>query len=136
MTMVDVLPWIAGGVVALGAAIYAMRRERKLSQNAWVVAATVSVLFCVWTVYAVIVEGPTGFWPEHTRNLWGNQIWFDLLLAVGIGWVLIVPRAKAVGMRPLVWLIFVLGTGCIGFTAMLARLLYLEARAVASLQTS
>ena len=60
--------------------------------------------------------------------MWGNQIWFDLLLAVGIGWFLIVPQAKAQGMRLLPWGIIVLSTGCIGFTAMVARMLYLRER--------
>ncbi|MCX5739995.1 MAG: hypothetical protein NTZ61_16160, partial [Proteobacteria bacterium] len=70
-----------------------------------------------------------GFWTEHTRNLWGNQIWIDLLSAVGIAWFLIVPQAKALGMRPLPWLVLVACTGCIGFLAMTARLLYLRDRA-------
>ena len=83
----------------------------------------------MFSLLAVGIEGPVGFWTEHTRNLWGNQIWFDLLLSIGIGWFLIVPRARSVGMRLPLWLLLIVATGCIGFTAMLARLLYLQAQA-------
>jgi hypothetical protein len=91
--------------------------------------AAASLCFLLFSLHAISAEGMLGFWPEHTRNLWGNQIWIDLLLAVGIGWFLIVPQAKALGMRPLPWLVLVACTGCIGFLAMTARLLYLRDRA-------
>jgi hypothetical protein len=58
--------------------------------------------------------------------MWGNQIWFDLLLAAGIGWFLIVPQAKDLNMRLLPWLVLIVCTGCIGFSAMVARMLYLR----------
>jgi len=45
----------------------------------------------------VIREAPLGFWVEHPRHLWGNQIWFDLLLAAGVAWALLVPRARRLG---------------------------------------
>mgnify|MGYP001375965121 CR=1 FL=1 len=32
--------------------------------------------------------GWAGFWPLHQAGVWGNQIWFDLLLAVGTAWSL------------------------------------------------
>lgn len=73
-----------------------------------------------------------GFWTEHTRNLWGNQIWFDLLLATGIGWFLVMPEAKSLGIRPLPWLLLIACTGSIGFLAMIARLLYLRERFAAN----
>lgn len=92
----------------------------------WMPAAALSAAFAAFSVVTLIHEGPTGFWVEHTRNLWGNQIWFDLLLAVGVAWVMMVPRARSVGMNPLPWLVLVMCTGCIGLCAMLARVLYLE----------
>jgi hypothetical protein len=58
--------------------------------------------------------------------MWGNQIWFDLLLAAGIGWFLIVPQAKVLNMRLSLWLVLIVSTGCIGFLAMVARMLYLR----------
>jgi hypothetical protein len=82
----------------------------------------------LWSLHAVSSEGLAGVWHEHTRNAWGNQIWFDLLLAIGTAWALLVPRAKAVGMHLFPWLALIVGTGCIGLLAMLARCLFLERR--------
>ncbi|MFY3384652.1 hypothetical protein [Paracidovorax sp. MALMAid1276] len=98
-------------------------------RNAWMFPAILSGAFATFSITAVIQEGPMGFWTEHTRNLWGNQIWFDLLLAAGIAWTLLVPRARELGMRPLPWLVAVICTGSIGLCAMWARVLYIsEAR--------
>ena len=41
-------------------------------------------------------------------------------------WALIVPRARALGMRPLPWLALIVGTGSVGLLAMAARMLYLQ----------
>lgn len=92
----------------------------------WLFPSALSLLFLIFSIITIIGEGQTGFWVEHTRNMWGNQIWFDLLFAVGIGWFLIVPEAKARKMRLIPWLFLIFATGCIGFTAMVARLLYLH----------
>jgi hypothetical protein len=94
----------------------------------WIVPAAASVLFAVFSFYTFAIEGPTGFWTEHTRNLWGVQIWIDLLLAVAIGFFFLAREARALDMRLLPWLAFVLTTGCIGLCAMLARVLYLRDR--------
>ena len=40
------------------------------------------MLFLGWSLYTIASEGFFAFWGEHTRNAWGNQIWFDLLIAV------------------------------------------------------
>lgn len=74
----------------------------------------------------IFAEGPIGFWTEHTRNKWGNQIWFDLLLAVGAAWSLIVPQAKQADMRTPAWLFAIVCTGSIGLLAIVARLNYLR----------
>ena len=97
--------------------------------NGWIVAATVSGAFLAWSIYSVAAEGPLGFWPNHTANAWGNQVWFDLLIAVAIGWTLLLPRARAVGMQAWPWFGLICATGCIGLAAMFARCRYLEARA-------
>lgn len=94
----------------------------------WRIPAAISPLFFIWSLHAVATGGQTGFWVEHTRNAWGNQIWFDLLIGVGIAWSLLVPRARAVGMRIWPWLALIAATGGIGLSAMFARCLYLEAR--------
>jgi len=129
MTLVETLPIIAAGIAAL-TAILILRGNGHLKNGLWQVPALFCALFAAWSLYAVIQEGPTGFWPEHTRNLWGNQIWFDLLIAITIGWFFIVPKAKALGMRLPLWLIFIFCTGSIGLTAMLARFLYLQDRQI------
>jgi len=97
-------------------------------RGGWRLPALAAALFGAYSMFAVLHEGPTGFWPEHTRNLWGVQIWFDLLFAAAVAWALLLPRARRVGMHPLPWLALVAVTGSIGLGACTARLLYLEER--------
>jgi hypothetical protein len=97
-------------------------------RNAWWLPAAGSLAFLLFSLHAVAAGGPFGFWTEHTRNAWGHQIWLDLLLAIAVAWSFVVPRAKALGMRPAPWLALVVCTGCIGLLAMTARLLYLRDR--------
>jgi len=92
----------------------------------WRAPATLALLFLGWSSYAAVTEGPTGFWPEHVRNAWGNQIWFDLLLAAGVAVAALAPAARAVGMNTRLWLLLVAATGSVGLLAMLARLRYLQ----------
>lgn len=126
MKVVSVLPVVAAMLfMSFGVTRVYVSSLRK----AWMVPAGLACGFFAFSLFTASTDGPTGFWIEHTRNLWGNQIWFDLLLATSIGWLLIVPHAIAVGMRPIVWLPLVAATGSIGFLAMLARLLYLRERA-------
>lgn len=94
----------------------------------WQLPALVSLFFLIWSIYTMVVEPMNGFWTEHTRNFWGNQIWFDLIFGLAIGWTLILPRARAVGMNTVLWFILVAATANIGLSAMLARILYLEDR--------
>ena len=123
MTLVEFLPWAAGlsfiavcGFVALG--------EPGRVRNAWMLPAALSAAFAAWSVATAGIEGPTSFWTEHTRNMWGNQIWFDLLLAAGTGWVMLAHQAKGLGMRLLPWLVLIVSSGSIGLLAMAARILY------------
>lgn len=106
--------------------LYVVVSNNSPRNGMWLFPATLSLLFLLFSLYTISNLGVLGVWVEHTRNLWGNQIWFDLLLAVGIGWFFIVPQARALGMRLLPWLILIACTGCIGFLAMTARLLYLR----------
>ncbi len=92
----------------------------------WLFPATLSAGFLAFTLYTISKEGPYGFWTEHIRNLWGNQVWFDLVLAGGLGYAALVPRARAVGMDPFLWLLLIFPSGCIGLYAMYARVLQLE----------
>lgn len=99
--------------------------------RAWWVPALVCAAFFAYSLWPVVSLGPLGFWTEHVRNPWGVQIWFDLLCAFGVGWALLAPRARAVGMTPWPWLALLLATGSIGLLAMLARVLYRESAATA-----
>ncbi len=123
--MNSTIAFLAAGLFVITAFYFAVR-DTSLPKNGWLFPALLSVLFLCFSIVAVVNEGPTGFWPEHVRNLWGNQIWFDLLLAVGIGWYLILPKVKSLGMQPVPWLVLILCTGCIGFLALLSRVLYLS----------
>lgn len=125
MSMTSLVPAIAA-ILFILFALYIAFKDNASYMKIWLLPAAISLLFLLFSLLTVATEGPFGFWVEHTRNLWGNQIWLDLLLAVGIGWFLIVPQAKALKMSLLPWLILISCTGCIGFLAMLARMLYLR----------
>ncbi len=92
----------------------------------WRFPAIVCGAFLAWSLYAIATEGPTGFWPEHTRHAWGNQIWFDLLLAASVALAFLVPQSRKLGMRPMPWVILVICTGSIGLLAMTSRIMYLR----------
>jgi TRAP-type uncharacterized transport system fused permease subunit len=128
-TSASLLPAIAGGLFVLFGVAVAAKDNRQMKQI-WLFPMVLSLLFLLFSIHTIMTEGLFGFWAEHTtRNLWGNQIWFDLLLGLGIGWFLVVPQAKALGMRLVPWLVLIVCTGCIGFLAMIARLLYLRENA-------
>lgn len=116
----------AGAAFIVVAAVIARDTGSATRPRRWWLPAGLAVVFAGFSVVTWLREGIGGFWVEHTRNLWGNQIWFDLLLAVGVAWALLVPRARRVGMPPWPWLVAVACTGSIGLCAMLVRTLYLE----------
>ncbi|HON80529.1 MAG TPA: hypothetical protein PK544_18705 [Spirochaetota bacterium] len=128
MTLTSILPLIAGAGAAMFLGYTIIAREKKM-KNGWIFPAVISIMFFGWSVFSAVYGGAAGFWVEHTRNYWGVQIWFDLLLAVCIGWFFIVPKAGALNMKLVPWGVLVLATGCIGFTAMVSRMLYLEEKA-------
>jgi hypothetical protein len=128
LTIVELLPWLAGtGAVAF--ILVTPLMDGAVRAHSWLFPAGLALLFLGWSLAAGVVEGPVGFWQEHTRSMWGNQIWFDLLLAIGVGCFLIIPQAKALHMRVYPWLVLIICTGCIGFLAMVSRLMYLREHA-------
>lgn len=127
MSQVELFPLIAG-LAAVASVIYLSITDKPLSKNTWMVPAALSILFLGLSLQAVLVEGSLGFWPEHTRNLWGNQIWYDLLLGVCAALAFIIPRARKAEMQVLPWALLCLASGSIGLYAFISRLLYLEAR--------
>lgn len=91
-------------------------------------AAALAGGFAAFTAVALASEGVLPIWENHTANLWGVQVWWDLLIAVTIALVLIAPRARAAGMNLPLWFAFVVATASIGLLAMAARLFWIEAR--------
>jgi hypothetical protein len=103
-----------------------MRATRGNWRGQWWEPALLSAVFLGFSGYAMMSEGTFGFWPEHVRNNWGNQIFIDLLIAASVAFTLLVPRARAAGMKPLPWFALIACTGSIGLLAMVARCLFLE----------
>lgn len=113
--------YVASGVLLTGSS--------RPPRAAWWLPALLAAIFFGWSLWTIGQQGVAAVWTEHTRNAWGNQIWFDLLMAIGLAVALLAPRARAAGMRPLPWFVLITLTGCIGLYAMMARCLFLEARA-------
>ncbi|MEL6360996.1 MAG: hypothetical protein AAFR21_07905 [Pseudomonadota bacterium] len=127
MTLNELAPLLAlGAFLAITLSVATSPNRRT-----WQLPLLLLVAFSAWSIFAVVTEGPFGFWPEHIRNNWGNQIWFDLLLALGAAFSLMASRAKQLGMSPLGWLVFICLTGSIGMLAMLTRYLYLSEKEAA-----
>ena len=110
-------------VVGIGAAIKAQRISLG---GLWWVPALLSAAFFVGSLRAIATGGTLGFWAEHTRNDWNNQIFLDLLLSGSCAYFLLLARARAVSMHLLAWFMVIAATGSIGLLAMIARVLFLE----------
>ena len=124
MTLLQILPVLA--YLAAAATILAAALGRDpLAPGALLAVAGLFAAFTAWTL---AVEGLTMFWTNHTTSLAGNQVWFDLLIAVVLVFVLLVPRARAAGMAPLPWGIAVIATASLALLPFLARLIWLERR--------
>ncbi len=112
---------LCGGAALVLFAVYLIQNKANPAED-WRFPAFVSFLFLAYSGFTVYQEGPTGFWVEHTRNFWGNQIWFDLLLFASAALFFMVPRAKKLGMNLFFWIPLAIATGSIGLMAMLARI--------------
>jgi len=120
---------IVGVFVFVVAALYILIKQPDATPSSWLAPALFAAAFLAFSLVTVANEGPFGFWHDHVASFWGNQIWFDLLLAIGVAWYLLVPRMRQVGMQPLPWLVFIGCTGSLGLLATLARYVYLEGHA-------
>lgn len=89
-------------------------------------AAALSAGFAAFSAVTIYKEGVLPVWTNHTANLWGVQVWWDLLFAAGLALFLLAPRARKVGMNVPLWAFFVAATASIGLLAMAARLFWLE----------
>ncbi|MGR3514989.1 MAG: hypothetical protein ACU0GG_19685 [Paracoccaceae bacterium] len=129
MTLLHILPAIA----YLSAIVLVLRiatGARASDSVRWALPATLGALFLIFSLVTLAQDGLLQFWVNHTTNFAGNQVWFDLVMAIAIAFYLIAPRARAVGMPLLPWGIAVVATACIALLPMLARLVWLEQRRV------
>lgn len=134
MTLDDLTPHMIlflAGVLAVVAAIITIARSKDKTGSA-VLAAALAAGFAGLTAVTIWSEGVWLVVENHTLNLWGIQVWYDLLFAVSVALFFIVPRARAAGMKLLPWILFVALTASIGLLAMVARLFWLERQAAAN----
>ncbi|MBX7493481.1 hypothetical protein K3163_09710 [Qipengyuania sp. 1NDW9] len=125
-----VILFLAGLAAALAAMIYIVVSQEKVGSAA--LAAALSGGFGAFTAITILYEGVLPVWLNHTQNLWGVQVWWDLLISLTIALFFVLPRARAAGMSIFPWLLFVVSTASIGLLAMVARLFWLEKRAEAA----
>ncbi|MBS0254715.1 MAG: hypothetical protein JSS36_05760 [Proteobacteria bacterium] len=125
-----IVPMLGAAIFIIAIVIAALRpAERPPAVLAGIAAAA----FTGWSVLAVSTGGITGFWDEHVRNAWSNQIWLDLLCAGALAFAVLAPRARAVGMQLLPWGLLVIATGSVGLLAMATRCFWLEAARAAAI---
>ena len=114
-----------GGIAAILVAIgWVLARRETIGSPA--IAAALAGGFAAYSGVTIWAEGLLPVLANHTSNLWGVQVWWDLLISVTIALFLIAPRARAQGMSLPLWAALSLATASIGLLAMCARLFWLE----------
>jgi hypothetical protein len=116
--------FLAGILAGLIAFISILVQKREVGSA--LLAAMLSAGFAAYTTVQIAQEGIMMFWTNHSQNLTGVQVWWDLIISVMIGLFFVAPRARAVGMNVPLWGLFVATTASIGLLAMIARLFWLE----------
>ena len=127
MALVQILPVVCL-LLVVGLFFAATFTDLLETKGFWIFWAVYAAVYFVFSVYAIAEDGMIMFWINHTTNWVGNQVWIDLIFAITIGWILILPEARARNMSVPFWMVFILATATIGFGAMIARLLYLRSR--------
>ena len=117
---------LAGGGLIWAVTAIVWRMLRPGLAGSAVLAAALAAGFAAFTALTIAAEGVFPVVLNHTSNLWGVQVWWDLLLSLGVAWFFVVPRARAQGMNLPLWTALVLATASIGLLAMIARLFWLE----------
>jgi hypothetical protein len=123
MQVTTALPVLAATFLAAFLFLTAAGRSTKAT---WIIPAALSAGFMAFSVFTIQQEGLWGFWENHSQDLWGNQVWIDLLFGIGIAWAFILPEARRLKMLLPGWVGIILLTGCIGVLVMVARLLWLK----------
>lgn len=126
MELTSIVPVLAA-LVAVTTFVVIVRTSDAAPRRWWLPALPLA-LFALWSVGAVVVDGPGGFWPEHVGTLWEVQIWMDLLLMASAAWWLALPRLRATGASPWPWLVLVFATGSIGMLSLLLWIRRAEVR--------
>ena len=123
------IPTAAAAIFLVVGIAASLNVQRFRQPGLWWVPALLSAAFFVGSLRAVATGGSFGFWAEHTRNDWNNQIFLDLLLSASCAYFLLLARARAASMQILPWFGLIAVTGSIGLLAMVARVLFLERKA-------
>ncbi|MCR2833399.1 hypothetical protein [Parerythrobacter lacustris] len=121
------------GVAVIGPVVLYLAFAREPKGSA-AIAAALSGAFAAFTAVTVATEGVMPVIVNHASNLWGVQVWYDLLISVGIALLFIIPRARQAGMNVPFWVIAVGLTASIALLAMVARLFWLERQSAAAAQ--
>lgn len=116
--------FVGGLVAALIAVGWVLAKPQTIGSAT--IAAALSAGFAAYTGVTIWAEGLVPVLINHTSNLWGVQVWWDLLFSLTVALFLIAPRARAAGMNVPLWALFVVATASIGLLAMCARLFWLE----------
>ncbi len=124
-TITPFLALAGAGLVFAVIAILAIVLRPAAPGNA-LLAGALSAGFAAFSAVTVATEGVLPVVLNHTANLWGVQVWWDLLFSLSVAFFFVLPRARAQGMNLTVWTVFVLATASIGLLAMVARLFWLE----------
>ncbi len=114
-----------GGLLFASAAILAMA-ARPGARGSALLAASLAAGFAAFSAVTIAAEGVFPVILNHTSNLWGVQVWWDLLFSLSVAFFFVLPRARAQGMNLGLWTALVLATASIGLLAMVARLFWLE----------
>lgn len=126
-------PYIAlfvGGLAATLVAVgWVLARPQTVGSSA--IAAAVCGGFAAYSGVTIWAEGLMPVLVNHTSNLWGVQVWWDLLISLTVALFLVAPRARAAGMSIPLWTVLIVATASIGLLAMVARLFWLEHQASA-----
>ena len=94
-------PYVAlfiGGIAAILVAVgWVLARRDTIGSPA--LAAAVAGGFAAYSGVTIWAEGLMPVLANHTSNLWGVQVWWDLLFSLTIALFLIAPRARATASR-------------------------------------
>ena len=113
------------GLIAGAIALVSILVNKSGAGNA-LIAASLSAGFAAFTAVQIWQDGVMMFWTNHSQNLTGTQVWWDLIICAMVALFFAAPRARKVGMNVPLWALFVGCTASIGLLAMIARLFWLE----------